>query len=535
MLVDVTTGIPAPFDSLVRLLLKPIKEEITTAIQDSLKEALTGNIDRIANSVKTAIGQALAGTEEKIKHDIRAILEPQINRITAKLTQLAQSVFDRITPVFTRLESLLKIQVDPGFAALRNVEVDVTAIGISDANAFIGAGPYWIDLNGNHEVSWAFNTGTGNNASRTISAGSITLAAVLFGIGDVLPANLAVTLTESDGVVKIGSTSYGDIDGDGEVDTDETWTFNTGTGNTASRTIEAGSISLASVPFGVGDVLPDNVVGTLATDALLTVGGVTYGNIDHDLVVDANETGELDENAIGLLDPEPQHGARHLRAGGRQAASDVHCAQVDRRRRRLHRRRLGHLRADRARHHGRAEPGRSGPCRVRGLERSTSSRASTRTRLPIPTCRRVTAWIREPRAPRSTWISRAERILASVAWAEITISEFVHIAGSFAFEKGTVETVQVGGGLLTGLTGPAVNAILDPLGITLPAALSIPATGATTAQLSLHNHRRVGRARVHRHGRARTGPTSMAAMPSAGRSTRATETTTAAGFPPARS
>jgi hypothetical protein len=72
---------------------------------------------------------------------------------------------------------------------------------------------------------------------------------VLFRIGDVLPANLPVTLSESDGVLRIGSTRYGDFDGDGEVDADETWTFNTGIGNTASRTIVPASIwSTSALP-----------------------------------------------------------------------------------------------------------------------------------------------------------------------------------------------------------------------------------------------------------------------------------------------
>ena len=121
-------------------------------------------------------------------------------------------------------------------------------------------------------------------------------------------------------------------------------------------------------------------------------------------------------------------------------------------------------------------------------------RASRRTRCPAPTSRRVTAWIREPTSAPIYLDFQGERILASVEWAEITISEFVHIAGSFAFEKGAIETVQVTGGLLTGLTGPAVSAILDPLGITLPAAFAIPATGATTAQLSFMT---IGASNVH--------------------------------------
>ena len=71
-----------------------------------------------------------------------------------------------------------------------------------------------------------------------------------------------------------------------------------------------------------------------------------------------------------------------------------------------------------------------------------------------------------------------EKILASVEWVELTISEFVHIAGSFAFEKGPTATVDVTGGLVTG----AASDYLDQLN--LPNNISIPATGADTTQLS---------------------------------------------------
>ena len=185
--------------------------------------------------------------------------------------------------------------------------MSVTTIGGQDLTMFFGAnGPYWTDLDGDNDISWAFNSGFGDAASRTITAGGVTLDEVLFRVGDVLPANLAVTLTAGDGALTVGSTSYGDINGDGNA-TGETWTFNTGTGNTASRTIAAGSLARTLVPFGVGDVLPMDVVGTLdADDDVLVFGNaadgteVRYGNINDDDIVDPEETGELNENAVGV-------------------------------------------------------------------------------------------------------------------------------------------------------------------------------------------------------------------------------------------
>ena len=334
MLANVTTGIPAPFDSLVKLLLKPVKEQITTAIQDSLKEALTGNIDRIAASVKTAIGQALAGTQLQIKAEIHAILEPQINRITAKLTQLSESVFDRITPVFTRLESLLKIQVGEGFATLQNVEVDVTAIGISDAIAFIGAGPYWTDLNGDHEVSWAFNTGNGNVASRTVSAGSVTIGSQTYGPNSILPANQVATVTA--GVATVGGVNYGDINSDSDVDPNETRELN---GNAIGLFVENLNMGLGIFEPVVGKQLPTFTAMKLTADS----AGFVDGGSDIFEMVAEGITVEL--NLGGAVVPGPWTGTIDFLTSF------------------------------------------PGPARL--------------------SSRRVTAWIREPRAPRSTWISRA--------------------------------------------------------------------------------------------------------------------------------
>src|SRR5205085_1840963 len=85
-------------------------------------------------------------------------------------------------------------------------------------------------------------------------------------------------------------------------------------------------------------------------------------------------------------------------------------------------------------------------------------------------------------------------IRASVGNATLQISQFVYITGSLAFDKGAVKTVNVTGGLLTGITGPVVDAILGPLHLSLPSALSIPATGATTTELSFMT---IGASNVH--------------------------------------
>jgi hypothetical protein len=64
-----------------------------------------------------------------------------IAKVIDKLNVLITKIQDRINPVFTKLESLGNLHIGDGFATIDGVEVDATAIGISDAIAFIGIPP----------------------------------------------------------------------------------------------------------------------------------------------------------------------------------------------------------------------------------------------------------------------------------------------------------------------------------------------------------------------------------------------------------
>ena len=81
-----------------------------------------------------------------------------------------------------------------------------------------------------------------------------------------------------------------------------------------------------------------------------------------------------------------------------------------------------------------------------------------------------------------------EIIRASVSDAILKIFGFVYVTGNFAFDKGTIQTVNVTGGLSSG----AASAFLSALGIS--GDVGIPATGASTTQLSFMT---VGASDVH--------------------------------------
>ena len=62
-------------------------------------------------------------------------------RVIAKLNQLISKIDAKIEPAFTRLQSLANIHIGEDFATIDDVKVNVTAIGISDATAFVGMPP----------------------------------------------------------------------------------------------------------------------------------------------------------------------------------------------------------------------------------------------------------------------------------------------------------------------------------------------------------------------------------------------------------
>ncbi len=132
--------------------------------------------------------------------------------------------FDALPPEIT--DSL--IGSFPAFGAT-TTEVSSITFGASNVNAFVGLdGPYWTDdLDNDSTPSWAFNTGNGNDAARTIDDGSVTLSngmggTTTFSKGDVLPENRVISLEVGDGTITVNGVTYGDIDGDGIVDANET-------------------------------------------------------------------------------------------------------------------------------------------------------------------------------------------------------------------------------------------------------------------------------------------------------------------------
>jgi len=130
-----------PLKGLVREILSPLKSLLNNAFGDLLQQALSGTIERIAGSVSAAVDAAAGKVGPAIDNAIQSVIDPQITRIELMLDRLIARIDATIAPIFTRIQSIANINFGSAFATMENVEVEVTAIGISNATAFVGIPP----------------------------------------------------------------------------------------------------------------------------------------------------------------------------------------------------------------------------------------------------------------------------------------------------------------------------------------------------------------------------------------------------------
>ena len=391
LISDAVSGLPSTLQDLVGGLLaelaSPIRRLVTKEFDDILQEAIVGSIDRVAASVSGAIqaglefvaataeasiSDAIDTARQSIEDAIQEALDPQFDRIAAKLTQLSGKVTARLAPLFDKLHGITAIRIGEGFSTMKNVEVEVTAIGISEANAFIGFPP---------------------------------VGGLDFDAGD-FEAQGAIGLFIQNFSMALGLFKP--------------------VGNSQLPSFTAAKIHVDAAGFSDGD--PDSNVLTLIAkgiDVALNLGGpiVKGAPLLGNATIDFVERFKADPNAS----PDPIPAGYAVQTG---TNSDPIYLDFE-----------------------------------------------------------------------------SELIRASVEHATLTISEFVHITGSIAFEKGGIETVQVTGGLLTGVTGDIEDA-LAPFGVTLPEAFPILKEGDET-QLSFMT---IGASNVHAFigMNGRTGPTATA-------------------------
>ncbi|MDG1364062.1 MAG: hypothetical protein P8Q54_11370, partial [Akkermansiaceae bacterium] len=126
---------------LLRILLSPFKKLLGTVFQDALQEAMTGALDRITASISDAINAGINSAADSVKDEIHKVLDPQFARVKLKLNDLIGRIDAKLNPIISKLEGIANIQIGPNFSTISGIEVDVTAIGLSNARAFVGLPP----------------------------------------------------------------------------------------------------------------------------------------------------------------------------------------------------------------------------------------------------------------------------------------------------------------------------------------------------------------------------------------------------------
>ena len=125
-------------------LLEPVKNMLAAAFDTILDEVLTKVVNRIGGAVIGAIDNAVDKVGTAIDDAIRDKVNPQLARIYAEMDKLNEKLQGAISPVFAKLQNIANIQISEGadqFSQLTGVEVEVTAIGVSNATAFVGLPP----------------------------------------------------------------------------------------------------------------------------------------------------------------------------------------------------------------------------------------------------------------------------------------------------------------------------------------------------------------------------------------------------------
>ncbi|MFN9287224.1 MAG: hypothetical protein ACK6EB_04080, partial [Planctomyces sp.] len=128
-------------DMVNTIIVEPVESLLKTAFDNLLKEALQDSVDQLVAAVSDALTAGVGKSAEKLKAAIQKAMEPQIARITVKLNGLIAQVQNKLAPVLEKLEGIANLTIGDDFKTIGGLEAEVTAIGISDANAFIGLPP----------------------------------------------------------------------------------------------------------------------------------------------------------------------------------------------------------------------------------------------------------------------------------------------------------------------------------------------------------------------------------------------------------
>ncbi|WP_217312837.1 DUF4347 domain-containing protein [Richelia sinica] len=407
---------------LLESVFSPISSLISEAMSGLLEGAISSVVSSLAGSVSSAIQSATATAASQIKLQIRAALTPQIIRLGQSLTALSQTVDNQLAPIFAQLQPLAGLEFGENFATISGLDVDVMAVGVSEANAFVGLPPAE-KLNFGGEQRALFD----HNQDGTITLGDL---ATLYSQLTNTPPDLDLSNIELDDKTVVDHQKLLDILDDNnngfleisevsvlfndEVDITEFDVNSNGridAPNFATDNPDAIGLYASNVNLGLG------IFDPIVSPSLPTFIAAKL-NID--------EAGFTDGGAE-ILDLTAKDIEVQLNLGGTLIPA-------------------------------------VGPLLNNAVIDFTASNFSNNPDADpeIPIGFKVETGSTESSPPIYLDFDR-ETILASVERATVQVSEFVYITGSLAFEKGEVQTVDVTGGLLTDLISENLDDALNYL------------------------------------------------------------------------
>jgi hypothetical protein len=191
----------------------------------------------------------------------------------AQVVQLADGLFDGVTDTVDGLLAEFGLPPDTPVPFLGSVkDVRFLTVGAADVHAFIGLkGPYWSDIDRDGMQSWAFETDVGSGATDVerrkvteingATTGTLDVlvngALTTLSVGEDLPAGAVIKLTT--GTISLGvaandtASQYGDLDGDGEVQANETAELSEDAAGLVVDDFDFGmAIMTPTVPFDFG-------------------------------------------------------------------------------------------------------------------------------------------------------------------------------------------------------------------------------------------------------------------------------------------
>ena len=416
----------ATLKGLVSELLSPIKKLLAKELESVIQDALAGAVDKIVGSVGDAVSKAVEGgldkAEQSVKEAIFNAIDPQIARVVAKLNELIALLETKLSPIFTQLESIGGIVIGEDFSTISGLQVDVTAIGVGHATAFVGLPPAdgldfsipIVDQNALGFFIDDFNMGLGifkpvlSKQLPTFIAAKISADSAGFSDGEpgtdtieMIAKEIQVKLNLGGPLVKGGGALLGAATIDFVKSFSELLVLFDVTDETGAAG-QDGVITVGDLRELTGDDAGEGAFAGLYSaddDNLLPISAAA---IFFALDASGSEDGllQVSEAEAVLLDP--------TLAGDADGNSDL------------------------------------------TLDVGFAVQTGTNT------------------DPIFLDYEGGERIIASVGIATLKISEYVHITGSIAFEKGQIETVAVTGGLFSDLGAKAAD-FLE--GVGLPASL----------------------------------------------------------------